>query len=70
VQRDGLSGFELVVLLVGGAAALLVGVVWAGAALALLLVGQPVDVSLGQAADALRELPGRSQTPPPPGRHR
>src|SRR5918995_3077317 len=63
MQRDGLSGFELAVLTVGGVAALVVAVVWAGAALALLVVGHPVEVSFGQAADALPELAGRFGDP-------
>src|ERR671911_1430177 len=63
MQRDGLSGFELAVLTVGGVAALVVAVVWAGAALALFVVGHPVEVSFGQAADALSELAGRFGDP-------
>jgi type IV secretion system protein VirD4 len=61
VQRDGLSGFEAVVLSVGGAAGLVV--VWAGAALALAAAGQPVDVTVGDAADALPRLPGHFGDP-------
>jgi type IV secretion system protein VirD4 len=57
MQRDGLSGFEAVVLALGGAAVLVVVVVWAGAALALAAVGQPVDVTVSHAADTLPRLP-------------
>src|SRR5918994_6457065 len=63
MQRDGLSAFEAVVLSVGGAAALVVVVVWAGAALALAGAGQPVDVTVGDAADALPRLPGNLGDP-------
>ena len=63
MQRDGLSGFELAVLSVGAVAALVVAVVWAGATLALLVVGVPGDVSFGQAAEVLAELAGRLGDP-------
>jgi type IV secretion system protein VirD4 len=63
VQRDGLSGFEAVVLSVGGAAALVIVVVWAGAALGLAATGQPVNLTVGQAADALPLLPGHFGDP-------
>jgi type IV secretion system protein VirD4 len=56
VDRDGLSPFDLVVLVVGGAAALLIVVVWAGAALSLVLTGEPVELSVGPAAAALPRL--------------
>src|ERR671919_6439 len=62
-MRSGLSGFELVVLTLGGAAILVIGVVWAGAALALLVTGQPVDVTPGQAAAILSDLAGRPGDP-------
>jgi hypothetical protein len=52
-----------VVLALGGAAVLLVGVVWAGAALALLVAGDPVAVSVGAAADALAGLVGHLGDP-------
>ncbi len=41
MERDGLGVFEVLVLVLAGAALLVVGVVWAGAALALLLSGAP-----------------------------
>jgi type IV secretion system protein VirD4 len=56
VDGDGLSPFDLVVLAVGGPAVLLVVVAWAGAALALLLTGEPAGLSMGQAAAALPRL--------------
>ena len=58
MERDGLSGFELIVVVLGGASAVLVGVVWAGAGLALLVTGRAVDVSVTDAASALGALPG------------
>jgi type IV secretion system protein VirD4 len=72
VERDGLSGFELAVLGLGGAALLVVGAVWAGAALALLVSGHAVVVSLADAAAAVPRLAGHAGEPagawPPPGR--
>ncbi|HEX8779700.1 MAG TPA: hypothetical protein VF728_00830, partial [Nocardioides sp.] len=43
--------------------ALLVGVVWAGAALALLVGGSAPAVPLGEAADALTRLPAHLREP-------
>jgi type IV secretion system protein VirD4 len=63
VQRDGLSGFEMMVLWGGGAAALVLGIVWAGAALSLLVTGHPVTVLLGDAVGALPQLPGLVSDP-------
>ncbi|HYZ97908.1 MAG TPA: type IV secretory system conjugative DNA transfer family protein, partial [Acidimicrobiales bacterium] len=50
-------------LTLGGAAASVVVVVWAGATLALAAAAQPVDLSVGQAADALPRLPGHLGDP-------
>lgn len=57
MDRHGLSTGEL--FLVGGAALLLLlgGVVWAGAALAALVVGEALEASLGTAAEAAFRLP-------------
>jgi len=72
MERDGLGVFEVLVLVLAGAALLVVGVVWAGAALALLLSGAPQGVTFSAAADATvlsrrtwphRPLPGRRRTP-------
>ena len=52
MERDGLGVFEVLVLVLAGAALLVVGVVWAGAALALLLSGAPQGVTFSAAADA------------------
>ena len=56
MDRDGLSVFDTVVLFIGGAVVLLVVIVWAGAALALVVTGEPVELSVGDAADALPGL--------------
>ena len=56
MDRDGLNPSELVVLAVGGTAVLAIVVVWAGAALALGVTAQPVELSVGGAADALPRL--------------
>lgn len=63
MERDGLSGFELLVLVVGGAAAAATGVVWAGASLALLVVGERRGVELSAAAEALGGLAGSIGSP-------
>lgn len=63
MEREGLSGFELLVLVVGGATAAVIGVVWAGAALALLMTGAPAAVSVGDAASAVPSLSGHLGDP-------
>lgn len=63
MERDGLTGFELMVLAIGAVAAVLVGVVWAGAALALLLAGRPGTPSLSATVDALEGLAARPGNP-------
>ncbi len=63
MERDGLSGFELIAFAVGGVAAVMVGVVWAGAAIALVVTGEAVDMSFGDAASTLGELPGHWADP-------
>ncbi len=54
--RDGLTGFELTVLAIGAVAAVLAGVAWGGASLALLVSGDPMAVSVSVAVDALGRL--------------
>ena len=39
MEREGLGGFELLIIVSAGIGLALVGAVWAGAALALVLVG-------------------------------
>jgi type IV secretion system protein VirD4 len=56
VDRDELNLFDVLVLVVGGTAVVVVAVVWAGAALALAVTGQPIELSVGQAAGALPGL--------------
>ncbi len=63
MEREGVTGFELVVVVVGTAAAALVGVVWGGAALALVATGQSPAVSVEAAGAALRELPANLSNP-------
>ncbi|HMX66614.1 MAG TPA: type IV secretory system conjugative DNA transfer family protein, partial [Microthrixaceae bacterium] len=55
--------FEVLVLVLAGAALLVVGVVWAGAALALLLSGAPQGVTFSAAADATGGLPSNLAAP-------
>ena len=70
MDREGLSGFELIVLVVGGAAAVLIGVVWAGATIAIAVSGRAVVVPIADAASAMGELPSKAGDPaaawPPP----
>src|SRR5690606_8887870 len=63
MERDGLGVFEVLVLVLAGAALLVVGVVWAGAALALLLSGAPQGVTFSAAADATGGLPSNLAAP-------
>ncbi len=56
MERDGLGVFEVLVLVLAGVAVLVIGVVWAGAALSILLSGSPQGVAFSAAADALAEL--------------
>jgi type IV secretion system protein VirD4 len=63
MERDGLGGFELLVLILGGAVALLTGVAWAGAVLASVVVGHRAGASLEQAVQAVRALPAHLGDP-------
>lgn len=63
MERDGLSGFELMVLAVGAVAAAVVLVVWGGASLALAMAGEPMTVPLSGAVDALGHLPSSGSDP-------
>ena len=63
MERDGLTGFELMVLAVGAVAAAVVIVVWGGASLALVLAGEPRAVPLSSAVDALGRLPSSGADP-------
>ena len=63
MERDGLNGFELTVLAVGAVACVVGGVVWAGAALALLLTGRPGSPSISATVDALKELTANTADP-------
>ena len=63
MERDGLGVFEVLVLVLAGAAVLVIGIVWAGAALSLLLVGRPQGVAFSAAADALGRLPANAGSP-------
>lgn len=63
MERDGVSGFELLVLVLGGAAVSLLGVVWGGAALALLASGHSPAITAEAAGDAATKLPGSLSNP-------
>lgn len=63
MERDGLGAFEVLVLVLAGVAVLVVGVVWAGAALSLLFSGSPQGVAFSAAADALGRLPANAADP-------
>jgi hypothetical protein len=63
MERDGLGVFEVSVLVLAGAAVLVIGVVWAGATLALLLSESPQGVAFSAAADAVGRLPANFAAP-------
>ena len=63
MERDGLTGFELMVLAIGAVAAAVVIVVWGGASLALVMSGEPRAVPLSGAVDALGRLPSSGGDP-------
>ncbi len=63
MERNGLTGFELLVLVTGGAAAAVLAAVWGGAALALLVTGHDPGVPLSVAGEAATALPGRLSDP-------
>jgi len=63
VERSGTSGFEIIVVALGAVAAAAVGVVWAGASLALLATCDPTTVPLDAAARAARQLPSTPGDP-------
>lgn len=57
MERDGLTGFELMVLAIGAVAAAVVIVVWGGASLALVMAGELRAIPVSSAVDALGRLP-------------
>lgn len=63
MERDGLGVFEVLVLVLAGVAVLVNGVVWAGAALSLVLSGRPQGVAFTAAADAAGRLPANVGAP-------
>lgn len=63
MERDGLGVFEVLVLVLAGVAVLVIGVVWLGATLSLMLAGRPQVVAFSAAADALGRLPGSAGAP-------
>ena len=63
MERHGLTGFELLVLVLGGAAAAVVGAVWGGAALALLVTGHGSTLPVSAAATAAGGLPAHLSDP-------
>lgn len=63
MERNGLTGFELLVLVAGGAAAVVIGAVWGGAAFALVVTGHDPSVSLSAAGAATTGLPARLSDP-------
>ncbi|WCO66246.1 type IV secretory system conjugative DNA transfer family protein [Iamia majanohamensis] len=63
MQHDGLSGFEVLVLFGAGVTLGLLGVVWAGAVLALAVAGAPQLVGINEAGQALGRMPDRMGDP-------
>lgn len=63
MEREGLGGFELLVIVIAGIGLALVGAVWAGASLALAITGAGGSLPLTAAADAVLRLPANLSTP-------
>jgi type IV secretion system protein VirD4 len=63
MERDGLGGFELVVLVVGGAVTALAVAVWSGAVLALVATGRAGSLPIEDAVAAIGRLPGHAGDP-------
>ncbi len=63
MEREGLGGFELLVIVVAGVGLSLVGAVWAGAWVALLVSGGARGIPLSAAADAAPRLPAHLRVP-------
>src|SRR5690606_24248712 len=63
MERDGLGVFEVLVVVLAGVVVLVIGVVWAGAALSLLFSGSPQGVAFSAAADAVGRLPANLGAP-------
>jgi len=63
MERDGVGGFEVLVLVVAGVAMAGIGVVWAGALLSLVLSGDAQSIEFSAAADAATRLPARLGAP-------
>lgn len=63
MEREGPGGFELLVIVVAGAALAAVGAVWAGAWLALAVSGEAQGVPFSVAADAASRLPASLGSP-------
>jgi type IV secretion system protein VirD4 len=63
MEREDLGGFELVVIVIAGLGLALVGAVWVGAWLALVVSGGARAVSFSAAADAAPRLPAHLDAP-------
>jgi type IV secretion system protein VirD4 len=63
MEREGLGGFELLIVVVAGVALSLVGAVWAGAWLAFAASGSARAVPFSAASDAAPRLPANLSAP-------
>jgi len=63
MERENFAGFELLVVTVAGVALTLIGMVWAGASLALAVSGEARSLSFATAAEAARRLPANLGSP-------
>ncbi len=63
MEREGLGGFELLVIVVAGVALALVGAVWAGGWLALAISGKAQSLPFSAAFDAAPRLPASLSAP-------
>lgn len=63
MERDGLGGFELLVIAVAGAVLVLVGAVWVGAWLSLAVSDGRRGLPFSAAVDATPRLPANLSAP-------
>ncbi|HTN99698.1 MAG TPA: type IV secretory system conjugative DNA transfer family protein [Microthrixaceae bacterium] len=63
MEREGLGGFELLVVSIAGVALAVGGAVWAGASLALILSGHAQRIPFSSVAEATSRLPANLSMP-------
>src|SRR3546814_1727080 len=63
MEREGLGGFELLVVVIAGSGLALVVAVWSGAWLSLVVSGETRGLPFSAAAEALPRLPSNLRSP-------